>query len=101
MDGHKAVEQVIGVQIPIEFSEIMYTTDSYTALPMTFFQKKHLRHTIDHAATLPTLKSNSREGETKGSYILVVNGTGFPGVFQGNPYRNPSKPAPLSNTIYG
>ena len=51
MDGEKAAERVIGLQIPIEFSEIMYTTDSHTAIPMTFFQNKHLRHIIDHAAT--------------------------------------------------
>src|SRR5271156_5150055 len=72
MDGDKAAKRITGIQIPIEFSEIMYTTESHTAIPLTFFQNKHLRHIIDHAATLPTVKSSPRDGETKGSYILDV-----------------------------
>src|SRR5271155_4577688 len=72
MDGDKAAKRITGIQIPIDFSEIMYTTESHTAIPLTFFQNRHLRHIIDHAATLPTVKSNPRDGETKGSYILDV-----------------------------
>ena len=58
MDGDKAVERVVGSQSPIEFSDTMYITDSHTALPLPFFQNKNLRYLIDHAATLPTIKSN-------------------------------------------
>jgi len=72
MDGNKAAERIIGSQSPIEFSEIMYTTDNHIALPLPFFQNKYLRHITDYGATLPTIKSNPREGETKGSYILDV-----------------------------
>ena len=72
MDGDKAAERVVGSQSPIEFSEIMYITDTHTALPLPFFQNKNLRYIIDHAATLPTIKSNPREGESKGSFILDV-----------------------------
>src|ERR1700678_3773046 len=43
MDGDRAAERMIGIQNPIEFSEIMYTTDSYAALPLTFFRNKNLR----------------------------------------------------------
>src|ERR1700678_1130442 len=71
MDGDKAAERIIGSQNSIEFSEIMYTTDNYAALPLTFF-RKNLRHIIDHGATLPTIKSNPREGESKGCYILDI-----------------------------
>ena len=73
MDGDKAVERVVGSQSPTEFSEIMYITqaDSHTALPLPFFQPKNLRY-IDHAATVPTIKSNPREGESKGFFILDV-----------------------------
>ena len=72
MDGDKAANRVIGSQNPIDFSEIMYTTDNHTALPLPFFQNKHLRYIIDYGATLPTIKSNPKEGETKGAYILDV-----------------------------
>lgn len=59
IDGDRAVEWMS----IFEFSEIMYTTDSHTALPLPFFQNKNLGHIIDHVATLSTIKSNSREGE--------------------------------------
>jgi len=72
MDGDRAAERMVGIQNPIEFSEIMYTTDNHAALPLTFFRNKNLRYIIDHGATLPTIKSNPREGETKGCYILDI-----------------------------
>ena len=72
MDGDKAVERVVGSQSPIKFSDIMHITDSHTALPLPFFQNKNLRYIIDHAAILPTIKLNPREGESKGSFILDV-----------------------------
>ena len=72
MDSDRATNQIIGLQNPIDFSEIMYTTDNHTALPLPFFQNKHLRYIIDHGATLPTIKSNPKEGESKGAYILDV-----------------------------
>jgi hypothetical protein len=72
MDGDKAANRIIGLQNPIDFSEIMYTTDNHIALPLPFFQNKHLRYIIDHGATLPTIKSNPKEGESKGAHILDV-----------------------------
>jgi hypothetical protein len=72
MDGDKAANRIIGLQNPIEFSEIMYTTDNHIALPLPFFQNKHLRYIIDHGAILPTIKSNPKEGESKGAHILDV-----------------------------
>ena len=50
----------------------MYTTDTHIALPLPFFQNKHLRYIIDYGATLSTIKSNPKEGETKGAHILDV-----------------------------
>jgi hypothetical protein len=72
MDGDKAGNRIIGLQNPIDFSEIMYMTDNHIALPLPFFQNKNLRYIIDYGATLPTIKLNPKEGESKGAYILDV-----------------------------
>src|ERR1700678_3153988 len=72
MDGDRASNRIIGLQNPIEFSEIMYASDNHIALPLPFFQNKHLRHIIDYGATLPMVKLNPREGESKGAHILDV-----------------------------
>ena len=72
MDGDKAGNRIIGLQNPINFSEIMYTTDNHIALPLPFFQDKNLHYIIDYGATLPTIKLNPKEGESKGAYILDV-----------------------------
>jgi len=72
MDGDRAAERIVGFQNPIDFSEIMYMTDNHTALPLPFFRNKNIRYIIDCGATLPTVKSNPREGESKGYYILDI-----------------------------
>lgn len=72
MDGDKATPHVVGAQRPIEFSDILFVTESHIAIPLPFFLNENLRHIIDQAATLPTLKSNPLPGDSKGSFILNV-----------------------------
>lgn len=72
MDGTRAADRVIGTQRPIEFSEILFTTNVHVPVPITFFRNENLRYLIDHAATLPTTKSNPLPGETKGQFILNI-----------------------------
>jgi hypothetical protein len=72
MDGDRASCRTIGSQNPIEFSDIMFATDNHIALPLPFFQNRHLRYIIDYGAILPTLKSNPKGGESKGSHILDI-----------------------------
>ncbi|KAF8806492.1 hypothetical protein BYT27DRAFT_7101578, partial [Phlegmacium glaucopus] len=72
MDGSKAAERIVGIQRAIEFSEILFTTNVHVPIPLTFFRNAHLRYMIDHAATLPTIKSNPLPGETKGQFILNI-----------------------------
>jgi hypothetical protein len=63
MDGNRAAERVVGTQRAIEFSDILYV---HVPIPLPFFCNENLRYLIDHAATLPTTKSNPLPGETKG-----------------------------------
>lgn len=70
MDGGLAVDRLVGVQRPIEFSDYVYDTEDYVAVPLTLFSNAALRHILDRAATLTTQKANARPGETKGRYIL-------------------------------
>lgn len=72
MDGSKAAERVVGSQRDIEFSEILFTTNAHVPIPLPFFRNANLRYIIDHAATLPTTKSNPLPGETKGQFILNI-----------------------------
>ena len=72
MDGTKAAERVIGTQREIEFSDILFTTNAHVPIPLPFFRNANLRYIIDHAATLPTTKSNPLPGETKGQFILNI-----------------------------
>ena len=72
MDGNRAAERVVGTQRAIEFSEILFTTNIHVPIPLPFFRNENLRYLIDHAAMLPTLKSNPISGETKGQFILNV-----------------------------
>jgi len=72
MDGSKAASRIIGSQRPIEFSEILFTTNVHIPIPITFFRNENLRYMIDHAATLPTTKSNPFPGEAKGQFILNI-----------------------------
>lgn len=72
MDGSKAAERVIGSQRDIEFSDILFTTNAHVPIPLPFFRNGNLRYIIDHAATLPTTKSNPLPGETKGQFILNI-----------------------------
>ena len=71
MDGDKAGNRIIGLQNPINFSEIMYTTDNHIALPLPFFQDKNLHYIIDYGATLPMIKSNPKGGESKDTYVTI------------------------------
>jgi hypothetical protein len=73
MDGSKAAERVIGSQRDIEFSDILFTTNAHIPIPLPFFRNGNLRYIIDHAATLPTTKSNPLPGETKGQFILNIS----------------------------
>ena len=73
MDGSKAAERVIGCQRDIEFSDILFTTNARVPIPLPFFRNGNLRYIIDHAATLPTTKSNPLPGETKGQFILNIS----------------------------
>ena len=73
MDGTKAAERVIGTQREIEFSDILFTTNAHVPIPLPFFRNANLRYIIDHAATLPTTKSNPLPGETKGQFILNIS----------------------------
>ena len=73
MDGSKAAERVIGSQRDIEFSDILFTTNAHVPIPLPFFRNANLRYIIDHAATLPTTKSNPLPGETKGQFILNIS----------------------------
>ena len=72
MDGNKAAERVVGTQRAVEFSEILFMTNIHVPIPLPFFRNENLRYLIDHAATLPTIKSNPLSGETKGQFILNV-----------------------------
>ncbi|KAF8802614.1 hypothetical protein BYT27DRAFT_7111984, partial [Phlegmacium glaucopus] len=72
MDGSKAAECVVGIQRAIEFSDILFTTNVHVPIPLPFFRNANLRYLIDHAATLPTIKSNPLPGETKGQFILNI-----------------------------
>ncbi|KAF8185417.1 hypothetical protein BJ912DRAFT_852729, partial [Pholiota molesta] len=72
MDGDKATPHVVGAQRPIEFSDILFVTESHIAIPLPFFLNENLRHIIDQVATLPTVKSNPLPGDSKGSFILNV-----------------------------
>lgn len=72
MDGSKAAERVIGSQRDIEFSDILFATNVHVSIPLPFFQNANLRYIIDHAATLPTIKSNPQAGESKGQFILNI-----------------------------
>ena len=72
MDGTRAAERVVSTQRAIEFSEILFTTNVHVPIPLPFFRNENLRFLIDHAATLPTIKSNPLSGETKGQFILNI-----------------------------
>ena len=72
MDGTRAAERIVSTQRPIEFSEILFTTNVHVPIPLPFFRNENLRYLIDHAATLPTTKSNPLPGETKGQFILNI-----------------------------
>jgi hypothetical protein len=72
MDGSRAAERIVGSQRSIEFSDILFTTNVHVPIPITFFRNENLRYMIDHAATLPTTKSNPLPGETKGQFILNI-----------------------------
>ncbi|KAF8816953.1 hypothetical protein BYT27DRAFT_7247842 [Phlegmacium glaucopus] len=72
MDGSKAAKRIIGIQCAIKFSEILFTTNVHVPVPLPFFQNTNLHYMIDHAATLPTIKSNLLLGETKGQFILNI-----------------------------
>jgi hypothetical protein len=73
MDGSKAAKRIIGTQRDIEFSDILFTTNAHVPIPLPFFRNENLRYIIDHAATLPTTKSNPLPGETKGQFILNIS----------------------------
>ena len=73
MDGGKAAERIVGSQREIEFSDILFTTNAHVPIPLPFFRNENLRYIIDHAATLPTMKSNPLPGETKGQFILNIS----------------------------
>ena len=72
MDGSRAADRVVGTQRAIDFSEILFTTNVHVPIPLPFFRNENLRYLIDHAATLPTVKSNPLPGETKGQFILNI-----------------------------
>ncbi|KAF8805930.1 hypothetical protein BYT27DRAFT_7103438, partial [Phlegmacium glaucopus] len=72
MDGSKEAERVVGIQRPIEFSDILFTTNVHVPIPLPFFRNVNLCYLIDHAATLLTIKSNPLSGETKGQFILNI-----------------------------
>jgi hypothetical protein len=72
IDGSKAADRTVGSQRPIEFSQILFTTDIYVPIPITFFRNENLRYLINHAAVLPMIKSNPLPGEAKGQYILNI-----------------------------
>ena len=73
MDGSRAAERIIGSQREIEFSDVLFTTNAHVPIPLPFFRNENLRYIIDHAATLPTTKSNPLPGETKGQFILNIS----------------------------
>ena len=73
MDGTKAAERIIGSQQDIDFSEILFTTNTHVPIPLPFFRNENLHYIIDQATTLPTIKSNPLSGETKGQFILNIS----------------------------
>jgi hypothetical protein len=72
MDSNRAAECIVGAQEPIEFSEILFTTNVHVPILLPFFRNENLRYLIDHVATLPMTKSNPLLGETKGQFILNI-----------------------------
>ena len=72
MDGSRAAECIIGSQREIEFSDILFTTNAHNSILLPFFRNDNLHYIIDHATTLPTMKSNPLPGEMKGQFILNI-----------------------------